>query len=95
MSSSNSIEASPIRREAAGVSLLALGIFLGVALLLHLAAALHLTADARASVGWLGAYLARPVVWLFGWPAALLLPLATSVHALRHFGRLRASTDRS
>ena len=76
MSSSKSIEASPLRREAAGVTMLALGIFLGVALLLHLLAALHLTTDARASVGWVGAYLARPIVWLFGWPAALLLPVA-------------------
>jgi S-DNA-T family DNA segregation ATPase FtsK/SpoIIIE len=45
-------------------------------------------------VGPVGWYLANPLVWLVGWPAAALAPLAPAVHALRVFGRLESETDR-
>src|SRR6185295_4853093 len=44
--------------------------------------------------GPVGLYLAYPLVWLLGWPAALLTPLVPTVHALRLFGRLESETDR-
>jgi len=45
--------------------------------------------------GWLGTMLAQPITAFFGWPAAALLPLAPAAHALRLFGRLEESKDRS
>src|SRR6185503_1908712 len=48
----------------------------------------------RANVGPVGWYLAHPLVALVGWPAAVIAPLAPTVHALRVFGRLESSTDR-
>jgi len=43
----------------------------------------------------MGALLAQPIVSFFGWPAAILLPLAPAAHALRLFGRLGQKKDRS
>jgi S-DNA-T family DNA segregation ATPase FtsK/SpoIIIE len=43
----------------------------------------------------MGALLAHPVLPMFGWPAAALLPLAPAAHALRLFGRLGERKDRS
>ncbi len=49
----------------------------------------------QTSVGFFGSILAKPIVWLFGWPAAVMTPLVPAVHALRLFGRLESDTDRS
>jgi S-DNA-T family DNA segregation ATPase FtsK/SpoIIIE len=49
----------------------------------------------QGSVGWVGSALSQPRVSFFGWPAAVLGPLAPAVHALRLFGRLRSDVDRS
>src|SRR5689334_24741052 len=49
----------------------------------------------EASVGAVGKFLSQPLVSFFGWPAAGLIPLVPAVHALRLFGRLESSTDRS
>jgi DNA segregation ATPase FtsK/SpoIIIE, S-DNA-T family len=46
-------------------------------------------------VGPVGEFLSQPLVAFFGWPAAILIPLVPAVHALRLFGRLASSTDRS
>src|SRR4051812_26143897 len=50
--------------------------------------------DVRGNVGWVGWWLARPLVKLLGWPAAALTPLVPAVHALRVFGRLESAQDR-
>src|SRR5690348_13394182 len=50
--------------------------------------------DVRGNVGWVGWWLARPLVKLLGWPAAALTPLVPAVHSLRVFGRLDSPQDR-
>jgi S-DNA-T family DNA segregation ATPase FtsK/SpoIIIE len=51
--------------------------------------------DVGRNFGWMGALLAQPITSFFGWPAAILLPLAPAAHALRLFGRLGEKKDRS
>lgn len=84
-----------LRRELSGSALLLFGVFLAAALLVLGLAELRAGVDVRASVGWLGWWLARPLVASLGWPAAALVPLLPGVHALRLFGRLEDATDRS
>ncbi len=83
-----------LRRELSGIALLLFAVFLGGALAVVGAARLRTGVDIRESVGPVGYYLAYPLVFLVGWPAAALAPLAPGVHALRVFGRLASATDR-
>jgi len=54
-----------------------------------------LPGDVRGNFGWVGSLLASPMAEFLGWPAAALIPVALAAHALRLFGRLDQSTDRS
>ena len=83
-----------LRRELGGIALLVFAVFLGGALGVLGLAQLRAGVDVRRSVGPVGWYLAYPLVWLVGWPAAAMAPLAPAVHALRVFGRLESATDR-
>ncbi len=88
-----------MRREVAAIALLLFAIFIGGALAVHgyslLTASPDSQADLRGSFGSLGAALAAPITSLFGWPAAVLLPIAPAAHAMTLFGRLDRSADRS
>jgi S-DNA-T family DNA segregation ATPase FtsK/SpoIIIE len=77
---------SHLKREILGIALLLFGIFLGAALGVFALAQLRSGVDVRGNVGWVGWWLARPIVALLGWPGALLTPLVPAVHALRVFG---------
>ena len=71
-----------LKRELSGIALLLFAVFLAAALTVLGAAALRSGIDVRSNVGWVGWYLARPLVALVGWPAALLTPAVPAVHAL-------------
>jgi S-DNA-T family DNA segregation ATPase FtsK/SpoIIIE len=86
---------STLKRELIGIALLLFSVFLAGALVALAASTLRGGGDVRQSVGFVGYYLAYPVVSFFGWPAAALLPAVPAVHALRLFGRLESETDRS
>ena len=77
-----------LRREVAGIAMMLFAVFLAGALAVLALAELRSGVDVRGSVGWVGWYLARPLVMLVGWPAAALAPLAAAAYALRVFGRL-------
>jgi S-DNA-T family DNA segregation ATPase FtsK/SpoIIIE len=77
-----------LRRELTGIAMMLFAVFLAGALGVLALAELRSGVDVRGSVGWVGWYLARPLVMLVGWPAAALAPLAAAAHALRVFGRL-------
>jgi S-DNA-T family DNA segregation ATPase FtsK/SpoIIIE len=79
---------SHLRRELAGIGMMLFAVFLAGALAVLALAELRSGVDVRGSVGWVGWYLARPLVMLVGWPAAALAPLAAAAYALRVFGRL-------
>jgi DNA segregation ATPase FtsK/SpoIIIE, S-DNA-T family len=81
-----------LRRELAGIAMLLFAVFLAGALAVLALAELRSGVDVRGSVGWVGWYLARPLVMLVGWPAAALAPLAAAAYALRVFGRLGPAT---
>ena len=83
-----------LRREITGIALLLFAVFLAGALAALALARFKFGVDVRENVGPVGWYLANPLVWLVGWPAAVLAPLAPAVHALRVFGRLESETDR-
>lgn len=86
---------SALKRELGGIALLLFSVFLGGALAAYALAQLRTGVDVRVHMGWLGDWLARPIVALVGWPAAALTPAVPAVHALRLFGRLESDTDRS
>ncbi len=86
---------SAISREIGGIALLLFAVFLAGALGTFALAELRTGVDIRGNVGWLGYWLARPIVAFIGWPAAALSPLIFAVHALRLFGRMESDTDRS
>ena len=86
---------STLKRELIGIALLLFSVFLAGALVALAASTVRGGVDVRHSVGFVGYYLAYPVVSFFGWPAAALLPAVPAVHALRLFGRLESETDRS
>ena len=88
------MSASSLRREIVGIALLVFAVFLAGALVVLGVAQLRAGVSIRESVGPVGYYLANPLVWLVGWPAAALAPLAPAVHALKVFGRLNSETDR-
>lgn len=85
---------SPLRREIIGIALLVFAVFLAGALAVLGIAQLRSGVSIRESVGPVGYYLSYPLVFLVGWPAAALAPLAPAVHALKVFGRLNSETDR-
>jgi DNA segregation ATPase FtsK/SpoIIIE, S-DNA-T family len=89
------VAGSHLKRELTGIALLLFAVFLAGALGALALADLRAGVDVRASVGWVGSYLAGPLVSVFGWPAAWLAPIAAAVHALRLFGRMDTATDRS
>ena len=86
---------SGLKRELSGIALLLFSLFLAVALGAFGLAELRTGVDVLGNVGWLGYWLARPLVAFVGWPAAVLTPLVPAVHALRLFERLESETDRS
>ena len=86
---------SALGREIGGIALLLFAVFLAGALVTFGLAELRTGVDVRSNVGWLGYWLARPIVAFIGWPAAALSPAIFAVHALRLFGRLESETDRS
>ena len=85
---------SSLKRELTGIALLLFAFFLAAALGVLALAHLRFGVDVRGNVGWVGWWLARPLVALLGWPAAALTPLVPAVHALRVFGRLESEQDR-
>jgi len=89
------VGSSGLKRELSGIALLLFALFLAVALVTLGLAEAGTGVGVRSNVGWLGYWLARPLVAFVGWPAAALTPLVPAVHALRLFGRLESDPDRS
>ncbi|HVE79783.1 MAG TPA: DNA translocase FtsK 4TM domain-containing protein, partial [Gemmatimonadaceae bacterium] len=88
------VASAHLRRELGGIAMMLFAVFLAGALGVLALAELRSGIDVRGSVGWVGWYLARPLVLLVGWPAAALTPLAAAAHALRLFERLGPTDDR-
>ena len=65
---------STLKRELVGIALLLFSVFLAGALVAFAASTVRGGLDVRHSVGFVGYYLAYPVVSFFGWPAAALVP---------------------
>ena len=65
---------SGLRRELSGIALLLFAVFLAGALAAFGLAELRTGVDVRVNVGWLGYWLARPLVTFVGWPAAVSRP---------------------
>ncbi|HEY2066455.1 MAG TPA: DNA translocase FtsK 4TM domain-containing protein [Gemmatimonadaceae bacterium] len=86
---------SALKRELTGIALLLFAVFLAAALGALALAELRTGVDVRGNVGWVGSWLARPLVALLGWPASALVPAVPAVHALRLFDRLESESDRS
>jgi DNA segregation ATPase FtsK/SpoIIIE, S-DNA-T family len=89
------VSSSTLKREVTGIALLLLAVFLAGAFVALALAELRTGVSVEANVGPVGEFLSKPLVAFFGWPAAILIPLVPAVHALRLFGRLESSTDRS
>jgi len=89
------VGSSSLKREILGIALLLFSVFLAGAFGALALAQARAPVSVEASVGVVGRILASPLVWFFGWPAAILIPLVPAVHALRLFGRLASDTDRS
>jgi S-DNA-T family DNA segregation ATPase FtsK/SpoIIIE len=83
------------RREAAGVALLALALFVAFALASSAAGLGGACGQTRSLMGPVGACTRAGLVVLIGIPAACLVPLLPAIHALRLFGRMRSDTDRN
>jgi len=83
-----------LKRELQGIALLIFAVFLMGALILDAVSGLS-TTRSIGGFGSIGHAIAAPLAIFFGWPAALLLPFAPAVHALRLFGRLGPRGDRS
>ena len=84
-----------LAREVKAIALILFGLFLAGALTAVGVASLRSGFNATGTVGVIGNILVQPLVWMFGWPAAVLTPLVPIVHSLRLFGRLEAESDRS
>ena len=80
-----------LKRELSGIALLLFAVFVSAALL---SLALQ-TVGFGFDMGPVGRLLSAPLVQLLGWPAAVLVPLIPTVHALRLFGRMESRTDES
>jgi len=89
------VSGTTLKREITGIALLLLAVFLAGAFVALALAELRTGVSVEANVGPVGQFLSQPLVTFFGWPAAILIPLVPAVHALRLFGRLASSTDRS
>jgi S-DNA-T family DNA segregation ATPase FtsK/SpoIIIE len=89
------VGSSGLKRELTGIALLLFAVFLAGALGVLGMAELRTGIDVRSNVGWVGWWLARPLVAVLGWPAAALVPAVPAAHSLRLFGRLESETDRS
>jgi S-DNA-T family DNA segregation ATPase FtsK/SpoIIIE len=89
------VGSTTLKREILGIALLLFAVFLAGAFGALALAQLRHGVSVQQSVGAVGNLLARPLVTLVGWPAAVLIPLVPGVHALRLFGRLESRTDRS
>ena len=61
---------SGLKRELIGIALLLFAVFLAGALVSLGLHDLHAGVSVRDNVGWLGYWLARPIVAFLGWPAA-------------------------
>ncbi len=85
---------SSLKREVTGIALLLFALFLAGALGVLAWAQLRGGVNVRESIGPVGQFLTYPLVAFFGWPAAIMAPLAPAVHALKVFGRLESETDR-
>lgn len=85
---------SSLKRELTAIAFLLFAFFLAAALGVLALAQLRFGVDVRGNVGWVGWWLARPLVKLLGWPAAALAPLVPAVHSLKVFGRLQSEQDR-
>ena len=95
LADAKAVTTSTLKREILGIGLLLFAVFLLGAFIALGLAQLRAGVSVHDSVGWVGSLLADPLVKFFGWPAAFLIPLVPGVHALRLFGRLESSTDRS
>jgi DNA segregation ATPase FtsK/SpoIIIE, S-DNA-T family len=84
-----------LKRELLAIVLLLFAVFLASSLSVLALARLSSGVDVVRHVGWVGSFLARPLVSLLGWPAAALTPFVPLVHALRLLGRLESDVDRS
>ena len=84
-----------MRRELTGIALLLFAVFLGGVLATQGLAELRYGGDVRTSFGVFGKLLGAPLLALLGWAGAPFVPLVPGVHALRLFGRMEESTDRS
>jgi DNA segregation ATPase FtsK/SpoIIIE, S-DNA-T family len=84
-----------LKRELLAIVLLLFAIFLASSLSVLALARLSSGVDVVRHVGWVGSFLARPLVSLLGWPAAALTPFVPLVHGLRLLGRLESDVDRS
>ncbi|HEX6814458.1 MAG TPA: DNA translocase FtsK [Gemmatimonadaceae bacterium] len=82
-------------REAAGVALLALALFLAFSIASSRSGAGGACHQTRSLMGPVGACTRAGLVWLVGVPAAFLVPLLPAIHALRLFGRMQSDTDRN
>src|SRR5689334_20787193 len=67
-------------RELKAIGLVLFGLFLAGALASVGVASLREGYNATGTVGFIGNILVQPIVWLFGWPAAVLTPLVPIVH---------------
>jgi DNA segregation ATPase FtsK/SpoIIIE, S-DNA-T family len=82
-------------RELKAIGLILFGLFMAGALAAVGYASWQNGFNAVGTVGFIGKIIVQPLVWFFGWPAAVLTPLVPIVHALRLFGRLDSDSDRS
>ena len=86
--------ASHIRREVAGIALVLCAVFLAGALIFHGRPSDRCWSGGGV-FGPVGSCLRQTILYFVGLPTAFLIPLIPAVHALRLFGRMRASADRS
>jgi hypothetical protein len=86
-----------LRRELIAIAALILGVFLACTILLQGIVLLRTggATDVRTGFGWIGSRLVTPLIALFGWPGAALLPVAPIVYGLRAFGRFSARAEHS
>ena len=95
MSPVGSTRSTHLKRELLGIALLLLAALLLAVLGVVALAQLRTGIDVRAAVGPVGHWVGGKLTRFLGWPAALLVPAVPAVHALRLFGRLEQSEDRS